>query len=88
MHALAPGIDEWPFDMDPKAAWNAVLRLARGGQRLCEHARRIGHHGRQETGYARAPMRGRDRSDPFHRRLGVELHSPAAVDLPIDEAGA
>ena len=86
MHAFAPRIDERPFDMDPKRAGNAILRLARGRQRLGEHPRRVGHDRRQEAGDARAPMRGGDRGDPLHRRLGVEQSSSAAVDLPIDKA--
>ena len=31
-------------------------------------------------------MSGGNRGDPLHGRLGVEQHSTAAVDLPIDEA--
>ena len=33
-------------------------------------------------------MRGRDRRDSLDGRIGVEQHAAAAIDLPIDEAGA
>src|SRR4029077_13944163 len=88
MHALALGIDERPFDMDPERAWHAFARLASGGQRRGKHARRVGDHRRQEGCHASAPMRGGDRSNSLNGRIGVEPHTAAAVDLPIDEAGA
>ena len=88
MHALAPGIDERSFDMDSERARHAFLRLARGGERRVEHARRVGHDRRQEGGHASAPMRGGDRGDSLNGRIGVEQHAAAAVDLPIDEARA
>ena len=88
MHALALGIDERPLDMDPERAGHAFARLASGGQRRVKHARSVGHDRRQEGGHASAPMRGGDRGDPLNGRLGVEQHAAAAIDLPIDEAGA
>ena len=33
MHALAPGIDEWPLDMDSERAGNAFVRLSRRRER-------------------------------------------------------
>ena len=33
-------------------------------------------------------MRGGDRGDSLNGRIGVEQHAAAAIDLPIDEAGA
>ena len=33
-------------------------------------------------------MRGGDRGYPLDGRIGVEQHAAAAIDLPIDEAGA
>ena len=77
-----------PSTWTPSAPGTRLCASRAAASASSQHARRIGHHGRQKTGDARAPMRGRDRSDPFHRRLGVEQHSAAAVDLPIDEAGA
>ena len=88
MHALALGIDERPLDMDSERAWHAFARLASGGQRRVKHARRVGHHCRQEGGHASAPMRRGDRSNSLDGRIGVEQHAAAAIDLPIDEAGA
>ena len=88
MHALALGIDERPLDMDSERAGHAFARLASGGQRRVKHARRVGHDRRQEGGHAGAPMRGGDRGDPLDGRIGVEQHAAAAIDLPIDEAGA
>ena len=88
MHALASRIDERPFDMDSERARHAFMRLARGGQRCVKHARRVGHDRRQESGHASAPMRGGNRRNPLDGRIGVEQHAAAAIDLPIDEAGA
>ncbi len=88
MHALALGIDERPLDMDSERAGHAFARLARGGERRVKHARRVGHDRRQEGGHAGAPMRGGDRCNPLEGRIGVEQHAAAAIDLPIDEAGA
>ena len=85
---LRLGIDERPFDMDPERAGHAFARLARGGERRVKHARRVGHDRRQEGGHAGAAMRGGDRRDSLDGRIGVEQHAAAAVDLPIDEAGA
>ena len=88
MHALASRVDERPFDMDAERAGNPLLRLARRRQRLRQHPWRIGHHRRQKPGDAGAPMRGGDRSDSLHGRVAVEQNAAAAVDLPVDEAGA
>ncbi len=88
MHALALGIDERSFDMDPERAGHAFARLASGGQRRVKNAGSVGHDRRQKGGDASAPMRGRDCGDSLDGRIGVEQHAAAAVDLPIDEARA
>ena len=88
MHALAPQVDERPLDMDSERAGNAIARLSRGRERRGQHARRVGHDRRQEGGHAGAAMRGGDRGDPLDGRIGVEQHAAAAIDLPVDEAGA
>ena len=79
-------IDERPLDMDAERAGNMSLRLARGRERFGEDARRVGHDRGQEAGHAGAPMRRRDCGDSLDRRLSVEQHAAAAVDLPVDEA--
>ena len=87
MHALAARIDERPLDMHAERAGNAPLGRARGGERRGQHLRRVGDDGRQKAGDALAPVRGGDFRDRLDRRLGVEQHAAAAVDLPVDEAG-
>ena len=53
------------LDMDPKRAGNRVLRLASGGERRIQHARRVGHDRRQERGHAEhADARRRSRRFP------------------------
>ena len=51
MHALALGIDERPLDMDSERARDAFARLASGGERRVQHARRVGHDRRQKPGH-------------------------------------
>ena len=87
MDALAARIDERALDMNPERAGHERAGLACGGQRGSEHRGGVGDDGRQEAGDALAPVRAGDRSDPLDGRLGVEQHAPAAVDLPVDQAG-
>ena len=88
MHALAPGIDERPLDMDSQRAGHTLARLASDGQRCVKNAWRIGHDRRQERGHASKPMRGGDCGDSLDGWIGVEQYAAAAIDLPIDEARA
>ena len=88
MHALAPQVNKRPLDMDSERAGHVFLRLARRRQRRLKHARRVGHDGRQESGHAGAAMRGGNCGDAVNTRLGVEQNAAAAIDLPVDEAGA
>ena len=88
VHPLALGIDERPFDMDAERARNALTRLSRRYKRFVEApAARRSRPSAERQSRQRADAQRRSRRFP-RRRIGVEQHAAAAVDLPIDKPGA
>ena len=85
MHPFSARIDEGSLDMNPERAGNAHMRQPSGGQRRGQNFRRVGHNRRQKSRHPLAPVGGGDPGDALDRRLGVEQHAAAAVDLPVDE---
>ena len=88
VHPGALGRQKRPFEMDAENAAGIVAAAAstaaRGGAHL---GGAVADQRRQQPGRAEAPVRRDDRGDALRRRLVVEQHVAAAIDLHVDKAG-
>ena len=86
VHAGPGRRQERALQMDAEDGGIERHRLTHGRDRRRHLARLVGDEGRQQRRRAETPVSGRDRTDACGRRLVVEEHVAAAVDLHVDEA--
>ena len=76
-----------PLEMNAENARRCLASPPHRARCACCHLLvRIGDQRRQERGRAELAVRRNDRRDRFGRRVVVEQHVAAAIDLNVDEA--
>jgi hypothetical protein len=86
MHARLLRRQERPFQVNADRAGDRADRLFRSVERGPHFLRAVGNQRRKQRRRSETAMRRGNGADPLHRRLVVEQHAAAAVDLQVDKA--